>query len=574
MRSFRYWFANLALLAALSACGDVEEPVGLRRSPINNAMTALEVPPRSPPVGRVAWRERAAQEIWERSAELDSVVIVGLKEPGHSRGVWRNRVLVSDQRKSWLLTALEDAVPEAPIVRTDSILPVVMLKVSSAASIERIRSLGFVDYVEPQIRFVPASATKGCEFVSDPGPFRTLPDGDFIPPNYELPATDIRLAWLRAQGVDVVIGLADTGISPDQSQLLEDFDAGQSHSRTKSLVGVTGYPWYETGCSHGTLMAGAMVAPLDGANTVGVAWKSHFVSAHQADHVFSYWMLTWQTVEGIRLAASEMPQSARRIVTMAFQSEDYGNFVTDEIAYWHDHGRLFIGASGHLDYFGIAFPAELDDVVAVSAISSGFGELSEINYGDNVELSFPVSQLTTGRTGADVQFLEGSSGATAVVSGIAALIWSYYPQETNEQIRQRLRHAAHQYPNRDRVRGYGVPNPAEAIGLMTYLGVGAPYAVNVHWGPVNVTAGAMHNGDEPFSYSWTVTVTNMDGTKYNFTSSGSSVTVAFDDDTCRAQFSVVVSQGNGPTESASEDVGVYDESGLLRECSGGGITPY
>ncbi|HEX7049198.1 MAG TPA: S8/S53 family peptidase [Longimicrobiales bacterium] len=473
-----------------------------------------DVPPRSEDFGAV-WAELSDDSLWAYVAARDSMIVVGLKKPGARRGVWRSRILIPGADRGAAVVQLR-RFRDAEVVEVDTLLPVAKVKVTSVSAIRALRRFPFADYVEPAaIGIHYSSGASGCGWESWSGTPDRIASGDYIPPNFTRGDADIEIAWNRSRGDGVVIGLADTGIQSTQAQLREHFATGASSGRWHSYHGLGGHPWYATGCSHGTRMAAAMVAPRDGRNMVGVAWRANFISVHQADNV---WHVDPPDVAvAVRDAASFNQDNypSRRIVTMAFRADNGSNRLSDEIRFWHDHGRLFIAASGSVDLAGVYFPASMPEVMAVSAVGPGYEPIegflgvSGVNYGDKVEVSFVDMQLSAGRNESELNSLSVTSGATAIVSGIAALVWSAFPNETNEQIRDRLRRAGHQYPSHDRVLGYGIVSAMKALGGFHKVTIKRTW---VSGGGFNQVATydleAMPEGGEgPYSYEWSTGAT-------------------------------------------------------------------
>jgi serine protease len=74
-----------------------------------------------------------------------------------------------------------------------------------------------------------------------------------------------------------------------------------------------------------------------------------------------------------------------------------------------------------------------------------------------------VSQRKAPASGYEKE--SGTSFASPHVAGVAALIWSYGPQWSNEQIRQALRATAKDLgqPGKDNSYGYGMPQAKAAL---------------------------------------------------------------------------------------------------------------
>lgn len=507
MSSSRVRLGSVLLPLSLAACADVTQspPTAYDFAPsLQSSVSTASVPSRTNDWGG-EWIQMADSELWAHLVEQDSVARVGFKAPGSARGVWRGSILVQPSLKSDAIRSLR-YIPGLELLAIDTLLPRADVKVQTIEALRVLRRLGFVDYVEPRlvkVRYHDGSS--GCGYGSYGGN-RSLTSfaGDILPPLYQHHAVNVVNAWNRTRGDGVVLGLLDTGIASTQDHLVSRFAEGHSAGRWRSYDGVGGHPWYETDCSHGTRMAGAMVSPMNGADAVGVAWRANFASAHQSNRVFD--VDAHDVAAGIRsvVTANSAIAPSRRIVTMAFNSDNVLSAVSDEIRYWYSSGVLFVGAAGTFDSRGIAFPARMDEVIAVSGVDSNYQEIGTLNYGSEVDLSFFVGQMSEGRYPSQLSNLDGSSGATAIVSGIAALVWAHYPSESNLQIRNRLLRAGHQYPSHDRVRGYGVVNAMRAVGGLWSAGAGATIVSGGEYGELTVYEAAAHplGGEGPYTYLW------------------------------------------------------------------------
>jgi subtilisin family serine protease len=166
-------------------------------------------------------------------------------------------------------------------------------------------------------------------------------------------------------------------------------------------------------------------------------------------------------------------------------------------------GVLFLGAAG-TDFclFGLAFPGYLPEVVTVAGVaqdrhtpsngscSGGAVDIAAIVGNGDVE--------TTGLSSDEIVGLGGSSGATATIASIAALIWSRYPTWNRDQVRDRLFASGQGY--RDSEIGYGVADAYKGVGGFSRLWIS---------GPERYTPGRPYSlradtgfGDGPFTYQW------------------------------------------------------------------------
>lgn len=115
------------------------------------------------------------------------------------------------------------------------------------------------------------------------------------------------------------------------------------------------------------------------------------------------------------------------------------------IDYAHSEGALLIAATGNNDFCTVSgspsppndvvcYPARLNHVMAVTATDNNDVLGSFSNYGPEVDVSAPGKDIRSTYTNGSYQFLYGTSMAAPHVSGLAALIKSYVPSLTNDEI--------------------------------------------------------------------------------------------------------------------------------------------
>ncbi len=130
-----------------------------------------------------------------------------------------------------------------------------------------------------------------------------------------------------------------------------------------------------------------------------------------------------------------------------------GPQASDQLYYAIDRARqagvLFIAAAGNGgdDHVGDnndqmpTYPAsyQLDNIVAVAASTSSEQLASFSNYGSrSVHVAAPGEQILSTKNGSDYQYMSGTSMATPIVSGIAALLKSVKPDATYQELKNAL----------------------------------------------------------------------------------------------------------------------------------------
>jgi len=441
------------------------------------------------------------------------VVDVGLRMPGSRKGIDdRGEVLVArSQAEVFRRHVIDD--PMVQLVQADTLLPIVTLRVRNRPALARLRSLPFVSYVEPG-RFVDLERDpwqeSGCAKSPYSGPASsTISPGDVLPWNFV--RMDIDKAWSKATGVGVLIGLVDTGISNAVAALNMPAFANGVPGRTVTSAWTSGSSGNDN-CSHGTRMAGVIAAPRNGQLTVGVAYGASLYSVRVDDDV----LLT--NVAATRLGIRAASDAGSKIIAMAFGTTMHYSSIADELT-WHfnNRDRLFIAAAGTSAPFApltsllaITFPGRLSTVTTVTALNESGQVASNAHRGLKVDFAAFAGQpapvlhpfFGPGLSAMPiVGSIGGSSNATAVISGIAALILQRNPTYTRSQIRTALIVAASPTGGRGSEAGWGAPNALCAVGAMCRGWVDGPALVEATG---NYTFTAQQNASAgPFAYAWT-----------------------------------------------------------------------
>ena len=136
-----------------------------------------------------------------------------------------------------------------------------------------------------------------------------------------------------------------------------------------------------------------------------------------------------------------------------------------------DEGVLVIAAAGNDGARDVSFPANCDDVVAVSAVDSDFNFASSYsNYGPEIDFAMPGSNMNVawvlkenetspaGVTNKNVTaYGSGTSFAAPYLTAAAAQIKTEHPDYTPQQIVTTLKQNAIEFSDTERY-GYGVVN--------------------------------------------------------------------------------------------------------------------
>ena len=174
-------------------------------------------------------------------------------------------------------------------------------------------------------------------------------------------------------------------------------------------------------------------------------------------------------------------------------------------------GGVVIFAAGN-ESWQIGWPAAYEKVIAVGALSAQFTRAYYSNYGDWVDICAPGGDAQQGTyilsTVCDEGYdeMQGTSMACPHVSGVAALIASYYggPGFTNEMLLERLLGGA----NPAKAPKYGQIGPAlDAMGAFSFNNVTPPDPAS------GVTSSVVSNS---ITLTWKVTADPEDKKAYGY----------------------------------------------------------
>jgi hypothetical protein len=471
----------IILLFALGAC--TEQPTTPRSAEDSSSPgAALTADPQGIPTRSEerpgTFIDMSDAELWRHLQFSDRTAAIGLKASGAVRGVFQGEILIDRARWDQATLAMRGH-PGVSVLSVDPLLPIIEVRIQSAAVLGALRRHPMVDYLEP-VRapdgLVPWASTGGCGWPGAwGGDWQTTPSGD----GYSVRFTAMRIpdAWgvihngKRVSGEGITIGSIDTGIALSQSELRGGFAGGSVPSRWAQHLHISGFGSSDDACGHGTRMAGVIVAPDDGRGVIGVAWGANLVNVRHANGVANV------SSSDARASVRAAGNANSRVVSMAWQSMNWFWQVSDEIKWWHYNRQvLFLAAAGTsgcgdlIPDNNVVFPAEMAEVVAVTGIAHPNGGVPcGVHYGKQVELTGYLDVPTTGRDAGFVTSIGGSSNATAIVAGIAALAWQANPGFTRDQLRARLQQSGAFHPNRSSTQGFGLVNAYKAV-----TGVAAP----------------------------------------------------------------------------------------------------
>ncbi|MGC9450715.1 MAG: S8 family peptidase, partial [Oceanipulchritudo sp.] len=268
---------------------------------------------------------------------------------------------------------------------------------------------------------------------------------------------------IRTDAGDIIIGMVDTGIRYTHEDIAANMwinpgeDGLDALGNSKRDNGIdddgngyvddvhginalegSGNPYDDHG--HGSHTAGTAAAVgNNGTGVTGVAWKAQIMalkflgsgSGSSSDAV---------------ICIDYAIQKGARLTSNSWGGERLSKGVEEIISAANDAGQLFIAAAGNNAWdndISDTLPADypLENIISVAAINR-LGELASFsNYGaGSVHLAAPGQKILSLENTGDTAYqdLSGTSMATPMVAGIAALVMAEFPGEDHMAAKNRI----------------------------------------------------------------------------------------------------------------------------------------
>eukprot|EP00569_Conticribra_weissflogii_P006220 CAMPEP_0171341060 /NCGR_PEP_ID=MMETSP0878-20121228/8936_1 /TAXON_ID=67004 /ORGANISM="Thalassiosira weissflogii, Strain CCMP1336" /LENGTH=876 /DNA_ID=CAMNT_0011843187 /DNA_START=724 /DNA_END=3354 /DNA_ORIENTATION=- len=260
----------------------------------------------------------------------------------------------------------------------------------------------------------------------------------------------------------VKVCIIDTGYDYTHEDLPKD-----NITTTETLYGSA----LEDGDGHGTHCAG-VIGAIGGndAGVVGVNPDPTKFSFHIAKALNSQGVGTASTViEAVHGCIS----SGSKVISMSLGGGPSSKIAEEMFLDAYDQGVLVFAASGNKGEPNKDYPASYPHVVSVGAVDDKGKRAPWSNYNDQVELMGPGEQIESTYPGNKYFSLSGTSMATPYVAGVAALVWGYFPDCSNNQIRNVFASTASGTSDCDSKNGFGIVQAKAAFDMLDTYGCAA-----------------------------------------------------------------------------------------------------
>ncbi|HZI20030.1 MAG TPA: S8 family serine peptidase [Pyrinomonadaceae bacterium] len=291
-------------------------------------------------------------------------------------------------------------------------------------------------------------------------------------------------AWAKTRGSDeVVVAVLDSGVDYSHPDLVENMWVRPDHLdpyfddelgafddfNGYSAVAASRDPMDENG--HGTHVAGIVGARgNNGLGVTGVNWNVRIMPLKFMGR--GGFGTTKDAIEAINYAVGRRKAGVNvRVINASWGSRTKSKALEDAIAAAGREGILFVAASGNDGADADRRPHypssyDLPNVLSVAAMNRRDELASFSNYGArSVHLAAPGAEILSTWLGDSFEEHSGTSMATPVVAGVAALVLSVEPDLGVKELRSRLLETSDRLDVlKGKVSSGGRVNAARAVG--------------------------------------------------------------------------------------------------------------
>ena len=266
-------------------------------------------------------------------------------------------------------------------------------------------------------------------------------------------------AWARSRGAGIVVAVLDTGVDVGHPQLagrivpgaadLVDDDADPSDR--PDGVDSDGDGLVDEAVGHGTFIAGLVA-------TVAPEARILPIRILDSDGVGT----AVDIARGVQLAIERGAQVINMSLGMEIESE-----VLEEVIDEHarDRGIVFVSSAGNAGIDRRQYPAGQGEVIGVAATTTADAKADFSNWGSWVSVAAPGDGLVSLLPAAGMGRWSGTSFASALASGEAAILMAFAPFARSDEIRKAIEDSAVELEDA-RLGGAGRIDVAAALDVL------------------------------------------------------------------------------------------------------------
>ncbi len=209
----------------------------------------------------------------------------------------------------------------------------------------------------------------------------------------------------------IKVALIDSGASYDEDVPIAD--------RIAMVDGeVVDNALFDDATGHGTGLASLIVAQDDGNGIQGINPNAEIYSIQVLDEN------NQTTLSNLIAAIYKAIELDCKIINLSLGTNVDSEMLHAAIRDAYDAGILIVAAAGNKKGQEVQYPAAYEEVLAVGSTDATGNKVVDSCDGEEIEIFAPGSQIPTTGLFGGISIAEGTSVATAQVTGAASLIWS------------------------------------------------------------------------------------------------------------------------------------------------------
>lgn len=235
----------------------------------------------------------------------------------------------------------------------------------------------------------------------------------------------IKSVWnLKTYGNDVKIAVIDSGCY-DHEDLKDNILTGKNYFDNSDDV--------SDNIGHGTHISGIIAAKMNDIGVTGVAPKTKIVPLKCFDNNESTTvdMLVSAIYDAVNLYKCQ-------IINMSWGMTDNNELIEDAVNYAYENGVILVAAAGNYYSETLYYPAAYSQVVGVGSVEKDKSKSDFSQKNNSVFVVAPGRKILSTFNNGDYKELSGTSQATAMVSGLAAVMLSMDKDITPNKFMQLL----------------------------------------------------------------------------------------------------------------------------------------
>ena len=363
------------------------------------------------------------------------------------------------------IDALNRAVAARPLSSINR-LDVTRVAIESGAideAIDRYMESGLVEFAEPNYR------RKASDFT---------PNDPLYVDQWGLHKIGMGMAWERTSSAltQVKVAVLDTGVDANHEDLKDSLaintSGGGKVLGKRFFVDGSGKQGSDDNftdeAGHGTHISGIIAAKTNNSlGVAGIASTARIMPVKVLDDI------GFGDDGSIALGLMWAADNGARIINMSLAGPTPSKTLGEAVKYAQGKGVLIVAATGNDGSGTPNYPAAYEGVIGVGAVDGKDAWIHQSNFGQHVDVVAPgVSIISTflasqSYDGQPYETNSGTSMATGVVSGLAALLLAVNPALTPERVEGIMSVSADDLgaAGWDRYYGHGRINAAEAVEL-------------------------------------------------------------------------------------------------------------